>query len=229
MKNVKNILWGLLLIVMGVLIALDTFEIFDINFFFDGWWTLIIIIPCVIDLFRGSNKTFDFLGIGVGVFLLLACQEVITFEMLLKLLVPAVLVIVGVSLVFKDTLGGGKVAKEIKRLNEMKTGGREYAATFSSQNVIIDNEPLQSMDLTAAFGSIKCNLENSFVNTDIVINANVTFGSIEIYVPKGVKVVVRSTSIFGGVSDKTENVNQDPNMPKIYINSLCLFGGVDVL
>ncbi len=230
MKNMKNILWGLLLIVLGVLIGLDTFEVVDINFFFDGWWTLFIIIPCTIDLFRGRDKTFDLLGIAVGIFLLLACQELITFEMLMKLMLPTILVVVGVSLLFKDSLFGGNVAKKIKALNQGKISGREYTATFSTQHVnSVDGEILESMDMTAVFGSVKCNFENAVVNHDIVINTNATFGSVEIIAPKGVQIVTKSTSVFGGVSDKTETVQQDVGLPRIYINATCLFGGVDVL
>lgn len=230
MKNLKNILWGLVLIVLGVLIGLDTFEVVDINFFFDGWWTLFIIVPCTIDLFRGRDKTFDFLGIAVGVFLLLACQRAITFEMLLKLMLPTVLVVIGLSLLFKDTMFGGKTAKAIKHLNETKANARDYTATFSTQNVnSVDNEVLESMNITATFGSVKCNFENAVVNQDIVINANSTFGNIEIIAPKGVRIVTKSTSIFGGVSDKTETVQQDLALPVIYVNAVCMFGGVDII
>lgn len=230
MKNLKNILWGLVLIVLGLLIGLDTFEVVDINFFFDGWWTLFIIVPCTIDLFKGRDKTFDLIGIAVGLFLLLACQEIITFEILMKLMLPTILVVVGLSLLLKDSLFGGKVAKQIKRLNENKSGGREYAATFSTQRVSsVDNEVLESMDITAVFGSVKCNFENAVVNHDIVMNITSTFGSVEIFAPKGVKIVTKSTSIFGGVSDKTETAEQDLNMPKIYVNAVCLFGGVDII
>ena len=62
---------------------------------------------------------------------------------------------------------------------------------------------------------------------DVVINANATFGSIDIYVPQYVRVIVKSTSIFGGVTDKTTPA-ADVNAPKVYVNSVCLFGGVDV-
>ena len=111
-----------------------------------------------------------------------------------------------------------------------KISGREYTATFSTQHVnTVDAEILESMDMTAVFGSVKCNFENAVVNHDIVINTNATFGSIEIIAPKGVQIVTKSTSVFGGVSDKTETVQQDAGLPRIYINATCLFGGVDVL
>ncbi len=228
MKNVKNILWGIFLVLMGILIGLDTFEVLNINFFFDGWWTLFIIIPCTIDLFKGRDKTADILGIAVGIFLLLVCRDIITFQILIKLLVPTILVFVGLSLLFKNK-AGGKVAREIKQINENGLPRREFGASFSKENLNLDGQVLQSMDLSASFGKLSCNFQNTTVNTDIVLNVNASFGSVEIIAPKGVRVVVKSSSLFGGVANKTENIDQNINMPKIYINAVCMFGGVDVI
>ncbi|MEE1115844.1 MAG: hypothetical protein UH851_03185, partial [Clostridia bacterium] len=36
--------------------ALNAFNITDIDVFFDGWWTLFIIIPCAIGLFTEREK-----------------------------------------------------------------------------------------------------------------------------------------------------------------------------
>ena len=45
MKKAGNILWGIVLIVIGVIFALNALDITSIDIFFDGWWTLFIIIP----------------------------------------------------------------------------------------------------------------------------------------------------------------------------------------
>lgn len=61
MNNFSKILWGIVLILLGIAIGLNALNIVSINFFFRGWWTLIIIIPCLIDLFNsdGESKTGD--------------------------------------------------------------------------------------------------------------------------------------------------------------------------
>ena len=45
MKNRKDILWGLLLIVVGIIWGINSLGIVKIDIFFDGWWTLFIIVP----------------------------------------------------------------------------------------------------------------------------------------------------------------------------------------
>ena len=52
MKNLESIVIGLILIAIGVIIGLNTLNITDINIFFDGWWTLFIIIPSIISLLK---------------------------------------------------------------------------------------------------------------------------------------------------------------------------------
>ena len=48
MKKIEEILWGVFFIAIGIIIGLNALGITDINIFFDGWWTLFIIVPCFI-------------------------------------------------------------------------------------------------------------------------------------------------------------------------------------
>ena len=98
MKKAGSVLWGIVLIAAGVIWALNEFNVTNINVVFDGWWTLFIIVPCAIGLFTEREKTGNIIGIAVGVFLLLCCQDILSFSMLWKLLVPAIIVIIGLKM-----------------------------------------------------------------------------------------------------------------------------------
>lgn len=226
MKKFSNILWGLLFIALGVIIGLNSFGVTDINLFFDGWWTLLIIIPCTIELFRSKDKTGNLIGIAVGIALLLACQDILTFDMLWKLMLPGILVIIGLSLVFKDVIFGKKSAS-FKRSGEKNGQEDTHFAAFSSKNIRYDGQVFYGNDLTAVFGSVTCDLRNAVIEEDVIINANVTFGGIEILVPPTVNVETKSTAIFGGISDK-RRIDTVNTTPTVYISGLCLFGGVDI-
>lgn len=226
MKSFGNVLWGIVFIVVGLIIGGNALGIININIFFDGWWTLFIIIPCFIGLFKENEKTGNFIGLLIGVALLLACQNIIDFHLIWKLAFPTILVIIGVSLIFKDTIGG-KVNSEIRKLNEKRNGENGYCATFAGQNVNFDGQNFTGADLTAVFGGIKCDLRNAIIDSDVVINASSTFGGIEIYVPSNVKIKIKSTPLFGGVSNKA-NTKTDENSHTIYINGTAVFGGVAI-
>ena len=79
MKKFKGALWGLALIAIGVIFALNALNITDINIFFEGWWTLFIIVPCFISLFGKGDKTGDVIGILIGIGLLLPSRDVFSF------------------------------------------------------------------------------------------------------------------------------------------------------
>ena len=91
MNNFKNIIWGIVLVTIGIIFGLNELNITNINIFFDGWWTLFIIVPCVIGLFNDDEKTGSIIGILIGIILLLGCQAIITFDLVWKLMLPLVL------------------------------------------------------------------------------------------------------------------------------------------
>lgn len=221
----KNMLWGIVLIVIGVVLGLNAFDITNIDLFFDGWWTLFIIIPCFIDLFKDKDKTGNIVGLVIGIFLLLSCQELIDFSILWKMVVPVVLILVGLSFIFKNTFSDS--AKKIKEINSKnKENDKEILAVFSSQKVNVGDEKFEGASISCVFGGVSLDLREAKITSDIVINATSVFGGIDILVSDNVTVKVNSTSIFGGVDNKREN-NSD-NRKIIYVNATCLFGGVDI-
>lgn len=227
MKKFGNILWGLVFILIGGIIACNSLGLTNINLFFDGWWTLFIIVPCFIGIFKDNEKTGNIIGLLIGLALLLACQDILDFGMIWKLIFPGILIAIGLSLIFKDVFNG-KVNKEIKKLNKTSANQDEYCATFGGQDVKFDGEEFKGVNLTAVFGGVKCDLRNSIINEDVVINTSSVFGGIEIFVPDNVKVKIKSTPIFGGVSNDKKKYNTNQDSHTIYINATCVFGGVDI-
>ena len=224
MKSISNTLWGIVLIVLGLILGLNATGLINIDLFFAGWWTLFIIVPCFIDLFSDDDKTGSIIGLLVGVCLLLGCQKIIDFDILFKLIVPAILVIIGVSVIFKVKLSD-KVRKKVAKHNK-KGSNKEYCATFSGQDLDFSDEDFDGCDMSAIFGGIKCNLSKSNIKNDVVINTLSVFGGITLIVPSDVNIKVVSTSVFGGVEKKKGEF--DSSNKTIYINATCLFGGVEI-
>lgn len=226
MNKLSNYLWGIVLIGIGVVLGLNAFNITSIDVFFDGWWTMFIIIPCFIGLFNDEDKTFNMIGFIIGVLLLLSSQDLFDFDIVWKLIVPIILISIGLSFIFKNGINK-KINQEISKLNKSDKDKEEYYATFSSQNVNFNNEEAKNCSLNAIFGGIKCDLTDSKIKKDIVINSFAIFGGITIIVPDDVNVKVSSTSIFGGVSDERKNIKKD-NSKTVYINATAIFGGITI-
>ena len=99
MKKFGNVLWGIVLIFIGLIIGGNALGITNINIFFDGWWTLFIIIPSFIGLFKDNEKTGNLIGLLIGIILLLACQDLLEFDLIWKLAFPTILVVIGLSII----------------------------------------------------------------------------------------------------------------------------------
>lgn len=225
MKNYTKYIIGFLLIFIGLILGLNAFGITNINLFFSGWWTLFIIIPSLVGLINDKEKTSSLIFLIIGVWLFLAERDLIEYELLIKLLLPVILISIGLLLVFKDVLSIN--GKEIKKINANNKESNNYIAVFGSQDLKFEDEKVENLDLKSLFGGIKLDLRDAKIEKDIVINTLSVFGGIDIYVPDDVKVKVSSTPFFGGVEVKRKKQSSNKEIT-IYLNSVCIFGGVDV-
>ncbi len=228
MKKLNRALWGIVLIVFGVLLALWLLDILPFNILFDGWWTLFLIIPATIGLFTSKNKTGDIICLGIGVLLLFACQDFIGFDIFWKLTVPLIIIAIGLNMIF-GSLFSREAEKAAKKINEkMKQKGeskKQYTAVFSGQDVKLEGDTFNGAVVTAVFGGVDLDLRNALILEDCVIEVCAVFGGIDIMLPEGVNVKRAATAIFGGIDNEHEN---DKSGVTVYIQGLCIFGGVDI-
>ncbi len=223
MKRFGRVIWGIVLVAIGVIFALNAFNITDIDVFFDGWWTVFIIVPCFAGLFTERDKLGNLIGVGIGVVLLLCCQDILSFGLMWKLVIPVIIIIFGLKLIFGGFLFGRTAKMNTENGGKTKQG----FAAFSGKDMNFDGEVFTGADINAVFGGVKCDVSRAVLNSDAFINASAIFGGIDIIVPTGVNIKVSSDSIFGGVSEKVHREHIE-NAPTLYINATCIFGGVDI-
>lgn len=206
-----------------MIIGLNAMGITRINIFFDGWWTLFIIVPCLIGLFKEESKLGNLIGLTIGVALLAAAQGLLRIDMLMKLIVPFIFIAIGLGIIFRGAIQSSITAK-IKSVN--KDNLESYCATFSEQKVNMNGVDFKGANLDVIFGSVTLDLNGALISEDRVIHATAVFGGIEIKVPQNVNVKIKSNSIFGGITNKI--THQSENAPTLYINGSAIFGGVTI-
>ena len=204
MKKIENTVIGLIFIIIGVIIGLNTFHITNIDLFFDGWWTLFIIIPCFLGLFKDQDKTGNIIGLIVGIYLLLYCQGIISFQFAWKLVVPVIFVLIGLKMIFKDTFNKKKPRQNIYD-NQLYTCGN-YDVTFNG--LILD-------------------LSKAYLNEETNIMISTLFGGVDLYLPDDVNIQIQSSNFLGGV-DLHKRENKIENTKVIYLNARCIFGGINI-
>ena len=96
-KNLGTLVFGFALIAAAILLVGNTSGWWDFSLFFDGWWTLFLIVPGVISLLNNGIDAGNIILIGVGTLLLLNEQEILIFSWVW--LVAFILVVVGISVI----------------------------------------------------------------------------------------------------------------------------------
>lgn len=224
MKNLKKIIWGALLIAAAVLLVLDSFGQLEFELFFEGWWTLFIIVPSIAGIFEKRNKTDSLVGLGIGVVFLLCSQGVIEWSMVWKFILPIVLAAIGIKFIVSSC----KPKKSEKIAYEIKMDGKNAqraVAIFSGTDLDFDNVVFEGAELVAVFGGIDCDLRGAIIDKDCSIKVACVFGGVDIKIPDNVKVVNNIPSMFGGTEVYKNNHNATHTL---YIDGACVFGGVDI-
>ncbi len=235
MRNkLSNALWGLFFVIIGIGFAGNVMDLWKFELFFDGWWTFLIIIPCFISMIQSGFGVASTTGFIIGVLLFISSRVDFNFSVW-ELIIPAILVFIGVRLLFQGAFRK-KPNFNYENINvNMENDGSsnfnqyaktEHSAVFSSNRIHV-TDVFTRTDINAIFGGLVLDLRDAHFVGDAEITATAVFGGIDIYVPNGIHVKVNNVPIFGGVSNKT-SYTADPSAPTIYLNSTCMFGGIDI-
>lgn len=222
-NRIGNILWGFFWLALGVLLFGRIFGWWEFTLFFPGWWTLLIIIPSAIGMIKYGFGCISTICFILGMLMLLTYQlpEFITTDLVWKLIAPIILIVIGVNVIVRSLFVSTKEAID----KSIELPKPEYTAVFNGQ-YFNQAGPFYGGSVDAVFGSAKLDLRNAQIDRDIVINITNVFGGTEIYLPPKVKLKVSSVGLFGGTETKRKNAADAD--ATIYINSLCMFGGVNL-
>lgn len=92
----RNLL-GLILLVFGAILLLQAFDIIQGTIFFNGWWTLFLIIPGIVSMSRTGVTAGNTILLVLGVGFLLQEQG----WNLKGYLVPAIFIVLGIGILFR--------------------------------------------------------------------------------------------------------------------------------
>ena len=216
-------LWGVILILCGIGFAGNVLDLWSFSIFFKCWWTLFIIVPCVVSIAKKGFEPLPTTGLIIGLLFLLSAWHILPSGIVFKLFFPVLLVLIGVNVLTK----GSAQKKQFRDYTDAYNSDTpEYNAIFGGQTITCSNEIFTGATLNSIFGGIDLKLQNAYIQEDVVINCTTIFGGIDIRVPANVNVQVSGVPIFGGIDNKVRN--RIPDAPTIFVNATCLFGGIDI-
>lgn len=209
----KKYLLGVLIILIGIIFLGNNLEIWNIDIFFKGWWTLFIIIPSIKGLLK-KEYISSLLGLSIGIILLLSSNGVIEWDIVGKIFIPIVIILIGLSFILKTKPVINDKEKDI------------YFGIFSGTEEKI-TKLNKNLTCISIFGGIDLDLRNAKIEKDIKIECISIFGGIDLKLPNNVNIMSSGIPIFGGFENKN---NSDKNIKHtVSIEYVCIFGGVDVL
>ena len=226
MKQSLKIFFGLALIAAGIVWGLSILGVLSFDFSTKGWWALFIIVPCIFGLFYDKEKVGSCIGIAMGVLLLLAAREVISWNMMWQLGLAVVVIGFGIKLLFIKSCGNQGVC-EVKNISRDGKEIRRIESSFGKQNISFAGEKVEGIDVQSSFGGLTLDLNGAEIADEAFIDLNVGFSGVEIIVPEGLAVKIAVNSGFGGVSDN-RRVRVGTGTPSLYITGKVGFGGVEI-
>lgn len=224
MKRNNKAIWGAALVVCGIVWIVCI--CLHVNVLFDGWWTLFIIVPSICGFLGQSDKTAPAIGLGVGVLLLLAEQDIIDWDMFWKIGLAVMIIALGINMIFGNKRRQDSLAST-PMLNRNGKNIRVVNASFGEQHLHFDGEVFEGADVNASFASVHLDLRGATIQEDVMLNVDCKFAGLVIYAPSELLVKVTAGSTFGGVDDKRRVVVND-RTHTLYIDGSCVFSGIEI-
>lgn len=222
-RDFGRLLVGLIVVTLGVLFLLDSAEVLDAGRAIDRWWPVAIVAAGVLTLAeRPRATTRGAILTGGGALLLLFTTDVLGDDAW-NYVWPVVLILVGLAIVARwrgRALPRGVVGDDVVN----------GTAVFGGSELASADQALRGGALTAVFGGITIDLRGARPAPEgAAINATAVFGGIDVLVPRGWRITVRSLPIFGGLDDKTDHSAPLPaDAPSLHIDAVSIFGGISL-
>ena len=217
-----HLVFGLIIISVGILFTLDNLGIADSERFWRFWPTTVILVG-VAKLWSSRGGVGNPVG---GVFFILAggwlqLHYLGYIDRELWNFWPLLLVFIGTMIVYQGIRGKqARVAAEAADLISGVAILGGFKRTPRTKN-------FRGGELTAVMGGCEIDLRNAEINGDAVIDVFVMWGGIDVKVPPNWDIVVRATAVMGAVEDNSEKApSAGPH--RLTIRGFVLMGGVDI-
>lgn len=240
-KDYSGLIFGLAIIAVGIILSGNILDLWNIDVFFDGWWTLFLIVPGLLSILRRGFNWGSGIIVTIGLIFLLDSQDIVNSRIMWRLVFPLMLVAIGISIIVsffrkdKSTVRVEYASDE--RENNYNSGERhyksdtsqnpKYSTVFGGGEVRNNSDNLKSVTVEAILGGFDVDLRGAKITEDMDLNITVVLGGIDVYLPENVEVIIVSgTPVLGGLSFRENKVAQ--GAPRVRVTYVTILGGADI-
>ncbi|MBR7801322.1 LiaI-LiaF-like domain-containing protein [Undibacterium fentianense] len=229
MKNRKpeqRLIFGVFIIIFGVLALVDNLRIFSTRDLLQFWPTIFIVFGAIkLSQSRGRSGTI----VGGGLILvgsIMTLNHLGILNVRIRDWWPIFLILAGVLFIFKD--------KTVKTLEgavlNPAPGGEDsqidIVAIMSGSQGNIAAQNFRGGEITAVMGGVELDLRNASIQGEAVINVFAFWGGISIKIPQDWAVVNNGSALLGGFEDST--VPGMNSTKRLIITGTAVMGGVEI-
>lgn len=218
-----RLIFGAVLLVLGALWTLDNLGFMDAGEVLRYWPALLVVFG-VMRLFGWAMPRTPLLGgilAFVGVQMLLHEFDLVQFSLLR--LWPAVLVLVGASIIWRSLRGPGQSLGDVEMASEFSA-----LAIMGGNTRRVRSQAFQRADVSAMMGGVELDLRDAKpAGEHVVIDVFAWWGGIDIIVPDDWKVQSEAIPVMGGIEDNTY-APEGPAATTLVLRGVAIMGGVEV-
>jgi predicted membrane protein len=183
------------------------------------WPLAIILLGAIVLLTRASTWMGGIFILVLGGFIQLIALGILS-ENVWGLLFPALLILVGILVIFRLGRTAGSVGKSVY--------GLDHFVVFSGMNVRPRISNFRGGSVTAAFGGANIDLRDSVLAQEGArLELTAAFGGIDLILPQNWKLDIDGIPLFGGWSNKTAP-SASAEGPVLTVRCLAMFGGIEL-
>ena len=169
----------------------------------------------------------------LGLILLFDALDIISSDIMWKLVFPLILVIIGISILTSFFRSGTKKNIEDEEYTKSKsykydsTQYPRYTAILGGGDYKNNTEDLKGVVAEAILGGLEIDLRDAKITEDIVLELTAVLGGIDIYIPDDVRVeIISGVPVLGGFEHKI-NIYALSG-PKVRIKYTAVLGGIEI-
>ncbi len=218
---------GLILVIFGVLVLVDTLQVFgpDIAIWSMVWPSVLILLGLSSMIRKGSFRIFSVFLVIVGAFYLARNLGVEWFVGKELHLLAVFLVLLGIQLLFFS--GWSSINRHTHGLiRSSRHNGKEFSAFMGGLEEKVIADDFKGCRVSAVMGGAELDLSEVKINGDVIVECTAVMGAVELTLPRNVRIIVSGTPIMGGY----ENTNPgDPNAQfTITVEYTAVMGAVEI-
>ena len=254
-KVSSQIVYGVILIVIGIMFLLDNLKLFSMRHIWHYWPLILVIVGGmqVLDHPEPRKARGGWIMLGIG--LLLFAGSLGLFQLTMKLLFPCILIGVGIMILTQPKgkqppgaesaghgspghagpghAGPGNAGPTVNLGKGTHEAGSSYdeaplniTAIMGAYQRSVSTRNFKGGEINTLMGGCELDLRQASFEGEVVLNVLVLMGGVEIRVPNDWTVILQGTPLLGGFDERTTLPANGGK--RLIIRGMAIMGGVEV-